>query len=421
MHLSSLSAKIDQLIFEKAHIPPQLDLEQFNDSEKRALYSTLRLSWLFWVLIEQDLKKIVKKKFLRKKLCALMVVMELKIYGGKPDYYLSSIWQDYLKKQNISWLFKPTWSFVTKLSSDIDDYKDIILSTQRPGSFLIHKVLKQHPNLKISTLFSHPPLWCLIHKKSPELTTAIEEKLIHHSPMALSASLLKSTLNPAFFQRGDISYQDIATQYTYELLQVLKGIVKPKVIIDTCASPGGKTILLEKTWPKAQILATDINDIKIQNLKNNVQRVLKENHHINCRINDWTKNSLDADADIIICDLPCTGTGVLRKHPDILWAKDKTHLDELKKTQRDIVHNALFALKDNGYLIIATCSLLDDENSELINEIINTRGKDYTIEEVEFSMSLGGKARYGWQIMPSKTNDGIYYCLLKKVPRGTSH
>lgn len=418
MNLKIIAKDIHSRLFKYRYIDlnKSLSLSTLTHEEKITLQSTLRHSWLFWCLIQKKLSKLSKKEFLEPHLCALMVIMENKLCKQKADYYLSSLWQDYLKKNKIIWVFKSTWSFLLSLDSDLNSYRDDILASNTPELHIARKILRQERSFPLGSLLSHPPLWCVIQKQDVELPV----DAAHNKPVTLCTTpliksyRLKKTLNDkSFFNKGLISYQDIATQLSSQVFLAAKARLDVKTIIDTCASPGGKTLLLHKVWPKASIVATDLNEKKVSALNKNLDRVLGNDNAINCRVFNWEEDNWGSTdkVNLVLCDLPCTGSGVIRKHPDILWSKNKNHLDELKRSQRAILKKAADSLSPKGLLVIATCSILKEENEDLVQHTVQTMN----FKEVSIKLTLGKKSTFGWTILPTADNDGAFYCLLQKT------
>ena len=417
MNLKEISTDIHTKLFKHRHINISATFvnSKLSHEEKITSQSTLRHSWLFWCLIKSRLKKLSKKEFLTLHLCALMVIMENKLCKNKADYYLSSLWKNYLKEHKISWMFKSTWSFLLSLEPDFNTYRQEVLSTTIPELFIIQKVLQQESTLSLNALLSHPPLWCLVHDLNINLPSDASTKSsveLCSNPPIKSYRMQKTIKDQRLFDTGAISYQDIATQISCEVFLKAKKINDIHTIIDTCASPGGKTILLQKIWPKAHIYATDLNAKKVNSLQANIDRVLRDKKEIQCSIFNWEKDNWTEtkEVDLLLCDLPCSGSGVLRKHPDILWSKSQNHFNQLLLTQKKILENASKVLKPRGILIIATCSILKEENEEQVQRLISRN--DFS--EIPFELSLGKKSSVGWTIFPTTNNDGVFYALLQK-------
>lgn len=421
MNLSKLGKHICQMLFEARHVPSSLNTDSYTNDEKRVLKSTLRYAWVFYALMAKSLHKICHKTYLRPHLCSLMCILELKLYAQKPNYYLSKLWQSYLRKHKISWLYSPTWAFISKIVLPLEQYRQDVLNCQEPGTFLLKALLQQESSLSLDKLLSHPPLWCLLHQQDSALKDLVESLAITRSPLKLPSYLLKGTLvdKNDYFAKGMISYQDLSSLAVYDLANQLEGF-SPTNIIDTCASPGGKTSLLAKLWPQSGILATDLTLKKVHALENNMNRIFRSNHKIVCQQHDWSDKPISHFADLVLVDLPCSGSGVIRKHPDILWNRNREDFNTVLNIQRKILRNAYLALNCFGYMIVATCSVLTEENDQQILHLIEGLTKsDEKLVVVDVNLQIGRKTRFGWQNPIEDWHDGLYYSILRKVPRGT--
>jgi 16S rRNA (cytosine967-C5)-methyltransferase len=107
--------------------------------------------------------------------------------------------------------------------------------------------------------------------------------------------------------------------------------------------------------------------------------------------------------DKILLDVPCLGIGVLKRKPDIKWQKKKEDVLEIKSIQEQILNTASNYLKVNGELVYSTCSILKEENEEVIEEFIKKeRNGKFKIVEQE-------------NILPSQNSDGFFICKLRKI------
>ena len=113
------------------------------------------------------------------------------------------------------------------------------------------------------------------------------------------------------------------------------------------------------------------------------------------------KPGIDGGFDKILLDVPCLGIGVIKRKPDIKWQRQKEDVQEISKLQYDILQNCSKYLKENGVLIYSTCSILKEENEDVISRFLKNN-KQFTIEKE-------------LKIKPTKEADGFYICKLKSV------
>ena len=215
------------------------------------------------------------------------------------------------------------------------------------------------------------------------------------------------------FSEGSCSVQDEAAQMAAQLLDPQKG----DRILDACSAPGGKTChILEAVQGEAYVVAMDADAKRLERVNENLQRLkftattqVGEAQHPET----WWDGEL---FDRILLDVPCSATGVIRRHPDIKMLRQKEDIDNLAILQREILDQAWTMLKPGGTLLYATCSILPTENSQNIEAFLKDESggilQDMNIkEDSESSFNTG----FGWQLFPNKNgHDGFFYALLKK-------
>ncbi len=170
------------------------------------------------------------------------------------------------------------------------------------------------------------------------------------------------------------------------------------VIIDTCSSPGGKATHFAERFPNATIIACDKSAKKVAEVADNAKRLHLPN--IQTKVADARNVAADlrGAADLVLCDVPCSGLGVISKKPDIKWQKDIGAIKELAKTGASILSAAEQYLKPGGSLIYSTCTLSPIEN-----------------EGVTHSYTGSLRIVSEKQLFPHIDNcDGFYICVLRK-------
>ena len=174
-------------------------------------------------------------------------------------------------------------------------------------------------------------------------------------------------------------------------------------VIDCCAAPGGKTThIAELMKNSGHILAIDIHEHKIKQIKSNAARLgikIIETFLLDARkIGD----EFAGRADRILVDAPCSGLGVLRRKADLRWKKMPNELKELPLLQSEILNSAAQALKSGGTLVYSTCTLEREENEGVIEKFINSHG-NFTLENKK-------------TLLPHVDGtDGFFIAKLKKV------
>ena len=213
------------------------------------------------------------------------------------------------------------------------------------------------------------------------------------------------------FAEGEISVQDEAPQCSVPLLELAPG----QRVLDACAAPGGKTCHIAESEPAlAGLIAIDIDKNRLQRVEENLQRLRLSAHCIAAdvsKLDSWW----DGQAfDRILCDAPCSATGVIRRHPDIKYLRREADINQLAKLQLQILQSLWQCLKPGGILLYATCSIMPEENDWVIRAF---SALESGCEVLEFAADFGIATRFGRQLFPQpQGHDGFYYAKLYKQP-----
>jgi 16S rRNA (cytosine967-C5)-methyltransferase len=210
------------------------------------------------------------------------------------------------------------------------------------------------------------------------------------------------------FTEGDVSVQDAAAQLAAPLLDARAG----ERVLDACAAPGGKTGQLLEQAVQAELVALDREPARMKLIEENLARLkLSAKTVIGDAANPagwWDGQGFDR----ILADVPCSATGVIRRHPDIKIRRRPGDLPRLIATQEQILEGLWPLLKPGGKLLYATCSILPDENENQMTAFLR-RHPDAT-EDV-LTTEAGRARAVGRQILPGEAGmDGFYYARLRK-------
>lgn len=169
------------------------------------------------------------------------------------------------------------------------------------------------------------------------------------------------------------------------LPSILAGLavgIQPKdKVLDLCSAPGGKAVLMAQIESTATVTANDIYPHKIKLIKKYADKYGVKN--IKTSIHDATiyNKKWDNCFDRVLCDVPCSNTGIVNKKPDILLNKTPDHLPELVKIQTSILENAAKYVKPGGTLVYSTCSILKEENVSVVDNFLRTH-RNFKLEQV---------------------------------------
>ena len=211
------------------------------------------------------------------------------------------------------------------------------------------------------------------------------------------------------FDDGLVSVQDGAAQLAAGLLDPRPGMR----VLDACAAPGGKTAhLLEYERDIAHMVAVDCERARLERVEHNLDRLGLEAELV-CDDACDTARWWDGEAfDRILVDAPCSGFGVMRRHPDIKLHRRPGDIDALVDTQSRLLESLWPLLADQGLLLYATCSYLPRENDQVIEQFLANRSDALG---TPLKRAWGRTTVHGRQVLPGENAmDGFYYALLGK-------
>lgn len=283
-------------------------------------------------------------------------------------------------------------------------------------SWFIKKIKIAYPEQWQNILTANqdkPPMWLRVnqqHHTVEQYIALLDEVDIQHEyidPLSKAIKLKQAVdVNKLpNFAEGHVSIQDGAAQQAARLLDCQPN----DRVLDCCAAPGGKTChMLELTPQIESMLALDVDENRLIRVQDNLSR-LKLTAKIvtaDAATNEWWDGQL---FDRILLDAPCSGTGVIRRHPDIKWLRKASDIEQLTLLQEKTLKNIWSLLKPGGTLLYATCSILPEENSKQVQHFIENNNDALLISITE------NKTDTGWQILPNEHSmDGFYYAKLVK-------
>ncbi len=153
-------------------------------------------------------------------------------------------------------------------------------------------------------------------------------------------------------------------------------VAAPRRILDCCAAPGGKTAVLAARHPEAEVVAADISDKRLSAMRLRMEGI-PAMARVQTVVADMGKPTdeplLDGKFDLILCDVPCSGTGTLARNPEIRHRLRASDLPRQAERQQAILANALTFLSPGGRLVYSTCSLEPEENEAVLNEVLTSQ------------------------------------------------
>lgn len=250
---------------------------------------------------------------------------------------------------------------------------------------------------------SHPPLTLRVNRRKSNaegyLKTLREHGLDGHilGSHAIALTTPVAVQKLPLFEQGFVSVQDFGAQQAAHYLQAQNG----ERILDACAAPGGKSgHLLE--CADIDLTALDIDPVRTERIRDNLQR-LQLSATVQCADAQQWASCYDGEPfDAVLADVPCTASGIVRRHPDIKWLRRPDDAQRTAAQQMPLLDALWRIVKPNGRMLLATCSLFAEENQHQLNAFLQRH------PDAHYSRST--------TLLPDTHQDGFYYALIHKTP-----
>lgn len=235
----------------------------------------------------------------------------------------------------------------------------------------------------------------------------VEEAVIIENPRPLSEM--------EAFKKGYLQVQDESSMIVAKILDPSPG----EYIVDVCSAPGGKaTHIAQIMKNQGTVIARDIHEHKIKLISDSAERLgisiikaeLFDAREIDSRLIE--------KADRVLVDAPCTGLGIIRRKPDIKWAKNIVDTKEITRLQEEILKASSKYVKPGGVLVYSTCTILPEENEHIISKFVDS-DSSFQLEDVSLSLTkslLKSHTKEGYlKLFPNKDNtDGFFVAKMRK-------
>lgn len=236
----------------------------------------------------------------------------------------------------------------------------------------------------------------------------IEASVSELYPYALRLSHAINVNHIPGFAEGLCTVQDISAQLTAPLLQ-LEDLPEGCRILDCCCAPGGKTAHILDLAPQASVTALDSDADRLEQARSTLQRLKRNN--VDLKVCDATDlSSIPGEFCRILVDAPCSGTGVIRRHPDIKWLRRASDIAGLISIQSQILDAAAGKLQSGGILVYTTCSILPEENQAQVDAFLQRHPEMRLLP-----FTIAGNTYNTWQRLPGEQEgDGFFYARFIK-------
>ena len=275
--------------------------------------------------------------------------------------------------------------------------------------------------LKIGNM--HPPLTLRVNIRQTSTEAYLQllaRQDIAATHLGADAVMLEKPIPveqiPGFLD-GVVSVQDYGAQMAAHILgSEISQLKKGAKVLDACAAPGGKTGHILELFD-VELTALDSDVTRLQRVESNLNR-LKLN--ANCVLGDASTFKADKPFDYILADVPCSASGIVRRHVDIKWLRRETDIASFTQQQSAILQQMWQCLAKKGKLLYVTCSIFNEENQQQIDQFLKknadatqlplllTKDVDNNIDTktVQDAKSV--------QLIPNGQHDGLFYALLQK-------
>ncbi|MFC3282801.1 16S rRNA (cytosine(967)-C(5))-methyltransferase RsmB [Litchfieldella rifensis] len=308
----------------------------------------------------------------------------------------ASALQDKVDRDPCVALLHPTWLLKWLRRAWPDDWREIAIANNQPGPMTL-RVNRRHCDREAY--------------RDRLISAGLDATLCQHAPDGLTLVEPCDVGALPGFHEGIVSVQDEAAQLAVELLGPALAPRPGARVLDACSAPGGKTAHLLEVFD-LDMTALDSDAVRLARVDATLSRL-----GLSARLQQADASTLEwwdrTPFDAVLLDAPCSGSGVIRRHPDIKCLRRPDDIRELAALQARLLDNLWQTLAPGGTLVYATCSVLPEENADQIETFL-ARTPDAMATTPE-RMAWGRPAGAGRQLLPAEHgHDGFFYARLVK-------
>lgn len=386
-------------------------------------YCTLR----FYGEVNAYLTQLLEKPLSNEHITALLLVAIYQLLHDKADDF--TVVNQAVKAASYA---KPKWAkglvngvlrnFLRQKEQLAEAIKTDEVALYSYPKWWINKLRSQYPSAWQSILETgnqHPPMTLRVNirkSNAQEYCQLLARQDIEATQLGAQAVMLARPLPveqiPGFAD-GVVSVQDYGAQLAAHLLDI-----KPDIrVLDACSAPGGKTgHILELA--KVDLTALDNDPVRLNRVESNLKRLSLS---ANLQLGDAALWKADKPFDRILADVPCTASGIVRRHVDIKWLRRESDIASFCAQQAVILANLWQLLAKGGKLLYVTCSIFNEENQQQIDNFLQKNGDATQLpilltKDIEKNIQIDYvQKKSGSQLIPSSQHDGLFYALLQKA------
>ncbi len=384
-------------------------------------YGTLR----FYGEVNAYLEKLLEKPLSNAHITALLLVAIYQLLHDKADDF--TVVNQAVKAAGDA---KPRWAkgLVNGVLRNFLRQKDVLAEQIKADpknhevalysypQWWINKLKSQYPQhwqAILATGNAHPPLTLRVNgqqSNAQEYCQFLARQDIKATHLGGQAVMLAKPIPveqvPGFVD-GVVSVQDYGAQLAAHLLDLKKGAR----VLDACCAPGGKTgHIVELT--KVVLTALDNDASRLNRVESNLNRL---GLSANLVLGDAATYKTDKLFDRILADVPCTASGIVRRHVDIKWLRRETDIVKFCAQQAAILANLWQLLAKGGKLLYVTCSIFNEENQQQIDHFLQNNSDATQLPHLLTNELDKNIQHQHGQLIPNANHDGLFYALLQKT------
>lgn len=379
-------------------------------------YGTLR----YYGEVNAYLTQLLEKPLSNKHVTALLLVAIYQLLHDQAEDF--TVVNQAVKAASYA---KPRWAkglvngvlrnFLRQKNALADKIKHIEVATYSYPQWWINKLKIQYSSDWQNILVAgnqHPPMTLRVNTQKMQVDAYLQllaRQDIQATYLGGQAAVLAkpvSVENIVGFADGVVSVQDYGAQLAAHLIDAGTNMR----VLDACCAPGGKTShILEMA--NIQMTALDVDASRLERVKDNLKRLNLQANVLygDAANNDWWDGKL---FDRILADVPCTASGIVRRHVDIKWLRRETDVGVFATQQAKILANLWQMLAKNGKLLYVTCSVFNEENQEQVNQFLKNNAN---AQQLPFALPAHYNiSQQHGQLIPTNAHDGFFYALLQK-------
>ena len=384
-------------------------------------YGTLR----FYGEVNAYLEKLLEKPLSNAHITALLLVAIYQLLHDKADDF--TVVNQAVKAAGDA---KPRWAkglvngvlrnFLRQKDTLAEKVKQDEVALYSYPQWWINKLKSQYASVEnpaawqgiLETGNAHPPMTLRVNvqkSSAEEYCQLLARQGIEATLLGAQAVMLTKPIpveQIIGFSDGVVSVQDYGAQLAAQLLDLKKG----HRVLDACSAPGGKAgHILESA--QVHLIALDSDEARLNRVESNLDRLALT---AQLMVADAAKFKDERLYDRILADVPCTASGIVRRHVDMKWLRREADITTFSKQQAAILANLWHLLAKGGKLLYVTCSIFNEENQQQMDNFLQ-KNQDATQLPITLTNEYHNNMQYQHgQLIPTSQHDGFFYALLQK-------